>query len=204
LSGPKEKPVIGLVGGVGSGKSTAAAEFARLGCAVIDADKIGHRLLNDPEVRRELQKRWGDAIVRPDGRIDRAALGKIVFADRSQLEALNAIMHPRMEARIHELIRRYREAPEVPAVVLDAAVLFEAGWDKLCSDTVFISAPEHLRTERISRRRGWDADQRRARENAQIPLDSKAAKCDHTIDNSSTVPHLRRQVRQLFQQIVHA
>ncbi len=191
------------MGGVGSGKSATAAEFAALGCAVIDADAVGHALLAEPDVQAELRTRWGEAIF-DAGQVSRTMLGRIVFADANELAALGAILHPRMRQRFKAAIADAAGDPAIPAVVLDAAVLFEAGWNDLCTHTVFVSAPEEARRRRTAGRPGWDAGEWAAREKSQIPLDTKAAKCDYTIDNSSSVSRLREQVRPLFHEVLHA
>jgi dephospho-CoA kinase len=195
-----QKPVIGIVGGVGAGKTAAAAEFAALGCRVIDADAVGHRLLDRPAVRDALIRRWGEGILAADGAIDRAAVARIVFADAEELPALNALVHPLIRERLEAEVAAARTDAAAPAVVIDAAVLFEAGWDDLCTHTVFVEAPEAVRAER-SRGRGWSAEDWSAREKSQIPLDTKAGMCDYTIDNSSSVSHLREQVRTLFHEV---
>jgi dephospho-CoA kinase len=187
------KPVIGLVGGIGAGKSTVAAELGRLGCAVIDGDAIGHRLLAEPTVRRRLRERWGKGIFRPGGTVDRRRLGEIVFANRRELEALNAILHPRIRRRIAGAIDRAQADPATPAVVVDAAVLLEAGWQDLCTSLVFVEADEQ----------GWDAAARAVREKLQISLDKKRRKCHYSVVNSSSVSHLSEQIRSLFRDIIH-
>ncbi len=196
-------PVIGLVGGVGSGKSTAAAEFAALGCAVVDADKIGHELLGDDEVRSLIAERWGGCVIRDDGSVDRAALGEIVFGDADEREHLNAIMWPRMDAIIADRLAALRRRPGVPAVVLDAAVMFEAGWDRFCTHIIFIEASPEVRAARAAGR-GLSGRQWQVRENSQISLDSKRGRCYRVIDNSFSVSHLREQVRHVFRRIAHA
>ncbi len=197
------KPVIGIVGGIGSGKSTVTAEFAALGCAVIDADAIGHELLDEADVRDQVRQRWGDRVFGPDGpagSVDRRALGEIVFASESELEALNAMLRPLIRSRLVEGIAASQRT--APAVVIDAAVLFEAGWDELCTVVVFVDAPEKLRFQRAASSRGWSQAEWIRREKSQISLDKKRQKCDHTIDNSSSALCLRRQVRGFFSEVV--
>ena len=192
------KPVIGIVGGIGAGKSTVAAELVKLGCARIDADAIGHALLADPAVQRQIRRRWGEGVFDPQGRVDRRALGETVFADAAQLQALGAILHPRMRRRMEQQIARAQADPRVAAVVVDAAVLFEAGWDDLCTHRVFVRAPRAQRARRVRAQRGWDAPAWRRREKMQISLDKKAAKSDYIINNSSSLSCLHEQVRSIF------
>jgi dephospho-CoA kinase len=197
------KPVIGLVGGVCSGKSTASAEFAALGCRVIDADAAGHALLREDAVRQAIRARWGDGVFGADGQVSRSALGKLVFADAAEMAALNAIMHPPMRREFQRQITAALADPAVPAVVLDAAVLFEAGWNDLCTCVVFVEASLAEREARAAGR-GWDAAALASREKMQIPLDKKRAKCDYLLQNSSGVSRLREQVRTLCPRILHA
>ena len=195
--------MIGIVGGMGAGKSAVAAEFGALGCKVIDADAVGHATLEEPDVKAELRKRWGKEIFRADGSVDRPAVAKIVFGDRRELEALNLIVHPRMRRRMERQISEALSDGGVKGVALDAAVLFEAGWDDLCTHVVFVAAPKEVRVRRLSLRPGCGRGEVEAREKFQISLDNKARKCDYTIDNSSTVSHLHRQVGELFLRIHH-
>ena len=196
--------MIGLVGGVAAGKSTVAAEMARLGAVVVDGDEIGHQVLRQPVVRRAVRKRWGAAVFAPGGQVDRAALGKIVFGAPKELAALNRILRPRIRRQIKREIAAARKSPAVAAVVLDAAILFEAGWDDLCSTVIFVRTPAFRRVRQAAAAKGWDRASWRRREIAQISLDNKRRKSDHTLDNRSTVSRLRDQVRQLFLSIVHA
>lgn len=210
---PRSKPVIGLLGGVGAGKSTVAAALGELGCAVIDGDAIGHELLSDPAVIRQLRKRWGDRIFSTDNAtnsvtndatddaVDRKALAAIVFEDPHELDSLNAILHPRIRRRIEERIAAIGSDASIPAAVLDAAVLLEAGWDDLCTHLVFVDAPAPDRCRRTVKHRGWDRKMWQDRENSQISLDNKRNRCDYSV-NSSSVSRLHKRIRELFQSIV--
>ncbi len=197
-----DKPVIGLVGGVGAGKSTVAAELARLGCALIDADRIGHDVLNRPDVITPLCRRWGEALAGPDGQIDRDALGEIVFAAPEALAELNEIVHPLIRAEGERQLADCLDRPDVPAVVIDAPLLVEAGWDSLCTVLVFVRSEADHRRRRVASERGWDEKKWQGRECFQISLDTKAGMCDYTIDNTSSVSHLVAQTRELFYRIV--
>ncbi len=197
------KPVIGILGGVGAGKSTVAAELAAMGCAIVDGDAIGHELLAEPDVQLQLRRRWGDAILTPAGKVDRKALGEIVFGDRGELTALNAIMHPLIGRRIEQQIARAEADESAAAVVMDAAVMLEAGWDKLCTHLVFVDAPQSERLKRKQAAEGMEEASWKQREEFQIPLDKKSGICDYIVDSSSSVSCLQDQVRELFRKIVH-
>ncbi|MBN1942918.1 MAG: dephospho-CoA kinase [Phycisphaerae bacterium] len=193
----KNIPVIGIVGGVGSGKSTVAEEFERRRCRRIDGDKLGHALLANDDVKREIRSLWGDAVFDETGAVSRRAVAEIVFQDAEQLAALERILHPRIRAEIVKALSE-AQATDCPAVVIDAAVLFEAGWDDLCTHVVFVDAPEKDRLQRVGRRLGWDAETLRRREARQIPLDKKAKRCHHSLSNCSSVSHLQEQVDRLL------
>jgi len=199
----QSKPVIGIVGGVGSGKTTAARAFAEHGGFVIDCDAVGHELLDDDIVQNELRERWGESIFAPDGSVNRSALGKIVFSSKKYLDALNTILHPRIAARIAELVITAQADPKITIITIDAAVLFEAGWDKFCTHTIFVKAPLSQRIKRVAQTRGWSEQTLLQRESSQNSLDSKAARCSHAVDNCSTESHLKEQVIQLIKQVSH-
>jgi dephospho-CoA kinase len=202
MSSDESIPVLGVVGGVGSGKSRVAEILSEFGCAVIDADRVGHEALREADIRQAVARRWPEA-VGPDGEIDRKALAGCVFGDAGDLAELNAILHPRIGERIGERIARLRETGGVRAIVLDAAVLFEAGWQEICDAVLFVDAPADLRLERVRRTRGWDERQWRDRENSQISLDIKRDACEYIVRNGSSVSHLREQLRRQLQTILH-
>ena len=222
----KSKPVIGILGGVGAGKSTVAAELAALGCAVIDADRIGHELLAEPAVRDELVEAFGSGILAsaapctagetpatraapaartgqtPVPPIDRHALGRTAFATPDATARLNAIMHPRIRVRLEQAVARARAEQAVRAVVVDAALLLETDWHGFVTHFVFVSAPPEQRRARVAQARGWDGARWQQREFSQKPLDIKRAIADYVIDNCSSLSCLREQVRSVFHRIV--
>ena len=192
------KPVVGLLGGIGSGKSQAAAAFARHGARVIAGDQLGQAALRDPDIRARVVSRWGQGVLEANGEIDRRRLAAIVFADPAQRKALEAITHPWIRQRIHAEVEEARRDPAVTLIVLDAAVMLEAGWNEICDYLVFIEAPRAVRLERVARQRGWSEREVEARERAQLPLTEKAVRADHVLDNSASLEHLNRQVDDLL------
>jgi dephospho-CoA kinase len=197
------KPIIGIVGGIGSGKTSVAAEFAGLGCMVLSADDIGHELLDRPDVAEEIRHRWGQVVFADDGKINRTALAKIVFANQTELAALEDILHPHIRTELDRRIQLAQKQDGLKAIVVDAAVLFEAGWDDLCTHTIFVDAPPAARRQRVKLSRGWNAKTLASRENVQIPLDKKAKQCCYTLDNRSNTSHLSERVRRLYHEIIH-
>ncbi len=198
-------PVIGLIGGIGSGKSEVASLLADRGAIVINADLVGHQLLDIPEVRTLIVDRFGKRVLKEsasDGavrtQIDRRVLASIVFADAEARRALEAILHPRMRQQFAATIESARDGDARPrALVLDAAVLLEAGWDDLCDLVVFVDAPRGKRLERVARQRGWTLDAFQAREEAQWPCELKRRRADFVVNNDGDLDLLRRQVDQL-------
>lgn len=193
-------PVIGVTGAIGSGKSQVASILARQGAVLIDADRVGHEVLEDAEVRRALHERFGPEIFR-GGQVDRGALGAIVFSDRAALRALEAVLHPRMLQRFREIIEREVERAGALAIVLDAAILLEAGWDVLCDLIVFVEASTAVRLARVARARGWTAEVLEARESAQWPADLKRGRADVRIRNEADLPALERNVKLFLESL---
>jgi dephospho-CoA kinase len=189
--------ILGLVGGIASGKSVVANILRDLGAVVLDADKAGHAVLREPEIINALKARWGDSILDSSGQISRRAVAKIVFGQGNELERkfLEQLTHPRIEALLHEELNHIRNSPNPPpVVVLDAALLFEAGWDKLCDKILFVDAPRDIRLERAVAR-GWSTQQFAVREAAQMPLVEKAVRSHIVIRNARTLENIRDVLR---------
>ncbi len=194
---------IGLIGGVASGKSLVAAEFARLGALVLDADRAGHETLREPAILAAAQTRWGPAILGPDGHIDRKRLAAIVFqrtpASHAELSYLEHLTHPRIGERLQEQLAHAAAAGRTIAV-LDAPVLLKAGWDRFCDRIVFVDAPREVRLSRALAR-GWTESDFDNREAAQESLSFKAQRADDSIDNSGDIEHTRAQVARVWREL---
>jgi dephospho-CoA kinase len=199
---PQHKPVIGIVGGIGSGKSTVAREFGKLGCAVIDADAMAHELLEEPSVRDEVVRLLGSTIVGPEGRIDRRRMGQLVFDDPAKLAALNGIIHPRVLARTEASIVQYQRDPGVAAIVLDIPLLVDVGWANRCDRVLFVQCDLRRRVQRAARHGTLSEQDIKIRENFQISLDEKAKLADNTIDNNSELSTLVKQIKTIFSEIM--
>jgi dephospho-CoA kinase len=190
------KPVIGLVGGIGSGKSAAAAVMARRGGRVVAGDPAGHEALRQPAIRDRIARRW-PAAVGLDGEIDRKTLGRIVFADPSHLRELEGIVFPWIKEQLRVQIDRARNDRSVRFVILDAAVMLEAGWNGVVDRLVFVDAPRDVRAARVAGR-GWTADDLDRRERSQLGLAEKRARADAVLDNSGGPEELQRNVDELL------
>ncbi|MHC4389452.1 MAG: dephospho-CoA kinase [Planctomycetota bacterium] len=197
-----KKPIIGILGGIASGKSTVAAEFAKLGCKVIDADKIAKELLDEPHIKEKIVSVFGSSIVAPAGGINREKLAAIVFADADRLATLNSIVHPVVLARAQQLIEQYERQERVRALLLAMALLVEVGWAERCDRLVFVDCKPQLRAVRAKKTGIFDENQLRMRENFQISLDRKAGLADNTVDNNSGLSELARQVAEIFSYIM--
>ncbi|MBN2456788.1 MAG: dephospho-CoA kinase [Sedimentisphaerales bacterium] len=199
----QKKPIIGILGGIGSGKSTVAAEFAKLGCEVIVADKIAHELLVKPNVRKKIVSSFGDAVLDTAGDIDRPKLSEIVFNDAEKLSVLNNIIHPSVLTRTEQLIEKYKQKNSVKAIVLDMPLLAEVGWAKRCDKLIFVDCSLRLRLERAKKIGIFTENQLKTRENFQISLDNKIDIADNIINNNSDFSALVKQVADIFSGIVN-
>jgi dephospho-CoA kinase len=196
--------VIGVAGGVASGKSVVSQELRRLGAGLLDADRIGHEVLEEPAVRDAIRRTWGEEAFSPEGKVNRAALARRVFAPPPdgprELALLEQITHPCIGSRLKEEIERLSTAGQLPAVVLDAAVMFKAGWHRYCDRIVFVDAPRETRLERALAR-GWTAEHFAAREAAQLSVEEKQKLADTIIDNSGALPHTLHQVERFWRSL---
>ncbi len=198
----KNKPIIGILGGIGSGKSTVAAEFGKCGCVVIDADAIAHRLLDEPKIKEQIVEFFGGGILSVDGAVDHSKLARDAFADGEKVDKLNCILHPGVLAGIEQKIEEIQGSAEAKAIVLDMPLLVEVGWNKRCDTLVFVECDRKKRGERTEKSGLLGAGELEKRENFQISLDSKAAIADNTVDNNSDLSALTRQVAEIFPKIV--
>ncbi len=199
---PKKKPIIGILGGICAGKSTVAAEFAKLGCKVIDGDKIAHELLRKKPLKKKIAACFGQAVLDSKGKVDHRKLADIVFADGERLLLLNSIIHPMVLARTERLIEQYSRQKQVKAIVLDMPLLAEVGWAKRCDRLVFVDCKRQLRLARAKKMGFPDENRLKTREKFQISLDNKAGITDNTIDNNSDFSALAGQVADIFSSVV--
>lgn len=203
--------VLGLSGGIGTGKSTVSDMLEDLGATLIDADAIVHELqAPGTPMLAEIARAFGPDIIDPDGALDRAALGAIVFRDPIALKRLGLIVHPEVG---REMARRTARAAASGAVliVLDIPLLFEGrkagtgGASALPFDaTVLVYAPEETQIERQILRDGCDRGDALLRVRAQLPIEEKKAMADIVIDNSGSLDETRRQTRELFERFSEA
>ncbi len=195
VSAPRRVPVIGLTGGIGSGKSAAADCFAELGAEVVDTDLIAH-LLTGPggAAMGAVAEVFGEHLVRADGALDRDAMRRLVFDDATARGRLEALLHPLIRAESERQIA----AGEAPYVVLVVPLLVEAGGYRERVDRVcVVDVPESVQRQRVMARNGFDEARVRSIMAAQVDRETRLAAADDVIDNSGTLDALRRQVARL-------
>ncbi|MBI4233849.1 MAG: dephospho-CoA kinase [Chloroflexi bacterium] len=191
--------VIGLTGGIGTGKSEVSRLLRELGAEVIDADKLGHEVYRPhSETWREVVAAFGDGILQPSGEIDRKKLGAIVFNNPEALAKLNAIMHPRMYRMAGERIKAL-QAQGAKVIVLEAAILIEAGWTPLVDEVWVTTAPEGVVIQRLQRRNNLPEEAVRARIRAQLSQEERARHAQVTVENAGDLAQLRQTVTELWE-----
>jgi len=191
--------VIGLTGGIGSGKSTVSRFLAELGAVILNADEVGHEAFKpDTEIWREVVAAFGRQIVNPDGNIDRKKLGEIVFGNAESLSRLNQIMHPRMYALVKAQLEEYRRQG-TRVVVLEAPLLLEAGWTPLVDEVWVTTAPEATVLKRLEERSGMSQAESLTRIHSQLPSAERVRQADVVINTDCDLDELKAKVKELWQ-----
>lgn len=197
-----KKPVIGILGGIASGKSFVSKQFAKLGCAVIDADEISHEVLLEEQIKNAIRNEFGNAIFDDLGNINRKRLAEIIFNDEEKVSKLNSIIHPEILAKSEKLLAEYQSRQDLKAIVLDIPLLLEIGWEKLCDALVFIEIDEKLRLQRAQQRGFNDPEQIKKREKFQISLDKKKKKAHYIVNNNSDISATIKQIAEVLSEIM--
>lgn len=189
--------IIGLTGGIASGKSTVARAFAALGAPWVDADDIAREVVEPGEpALAEIAERFGAGVLNGDGTLNRRALREIVFADERERRWLESATHPRIRERLVEHLARIH-ASGAPYGLLVSPLLFESGQSEMVDRTLVIDVPEALQIERTAARDEVDADQARAIVAAQMPRRERLARADDVLDNGGSEAAMRRRVSEL-------
>lgn len=207
----KRCPVIGLVGGIGSGKSAVAGIFRGLGAVVIDADAIAHDVLRRPGVIKEIAETFGRDVLE-EGAVSRPRLAAKAFNDKSLIDKLNRIIHPAVIEETRQVIESERGGEGrgdrgdrgdrgCGVIVIDAPLLFEAGVDQLCDVIVLVDASDEVRKRRLADKRGWAWDEVLRREKFQDSLISKRRRADYIIDNNGPFENAAAQIARLLRDI---
>ena len=197
--------MIGILGGIGSGKSSVVRNVDGFRLVIINADRIGHELLFDPSIQVALRAAFGGEIFASDGTVNRSNLANLVFGEtdehRASLAKLNQILHPAIRRQIHQQIDS--ASNDVDAIILDAALLLEGGWDATCDWLVFIDTPIEIRRQRVMDNRSWSSEELAKREATQVSIDVKKDKADFVVDNSGRLEVAVSQMEQVFRTILN-
>ncbi len=185
--------VIGILGGVASGKSTVARLMAEKGIVHVDADAFAHEVVLEPAVRHALEQRFGDDLYDGQGQLDRALLAKRAFCDENSTQELNSLIHPRVRQRIAEALAEAGERP----VVLDVPLLLGSPLENLVTRWVYLETQEGTRDERAAGR-NWAPQERARREALQADLTAKRARAHHVLENNGEIEDLGRRVDALL------
>lgn len=192
--------IIGLTGGIGSGKSAVARAMAAWGAIVSDSDAESREVINQDEVRRTLVEWWGPEVLGPDGLVDRRRVAQVVFEDPEQRTRLEGLIHPRLKVRRDAMMREARGQGR-RVFVIDAPLLLEAGLDRECDIVIFVDAPRETRLARVKANRGWDEAELDRREKAQLPLEEKRRRADEVLVNDAGPEGLAAKVRVLLDRL---
>ena len=195
--------VIGLTGGIGSGKSVVAGILGELGAEIIDADKVGHEVYEpDTEGFRAVVAAFGEDVVDPEGRIERGRLGARVFAKPGELERLTAIVHPLIRKTVDERIAAARTNLSLRATVLEAAILLDSGWDAVTDEVWVVTADSADIRGRLAQARGLSAQEVDARAAKQMSDEKRLERADVVIENRGSIAALRSRIETLWQERV--
>ncbi len=191
--------LVGLTGGIGSGKSTVSAELARRGAVIVDADAIARQVQQPGEpLLAQMAERFGADVIKPDGSLDRAAVAAIAFTDEQALKDLNAIVHPAIGAEMNRQVLAQRDSDSV--VVMDVALLIENPRDGLQA-TIVVDLDVDAQVQRLVEFRGFDEADARARISRQATREQRLARATHVIDNNGTLEELLPQVARLWDEL---
>ena len=194
--------VVGVTGAPGSGKTSAAGALRRLGARALALDKLGHKLLREDPVRRQVKDTVSTGVLRiMGGQVSRTKRASVVFSDPRELEKLNRILHPKMVARVEEDLAAWRESADAaPVFVVEGALLIEMGLADRCGHVVLVRSPLEQRLERLRRTRGWGEDDLFQRENAQMGDDERLKRADVVVDNDSSLNELDRKMEAFWEE----
>ncbi len=194
--------VAGLTGGIACGKSLVSAELKRLGAHIVDADLISRELMEKgTPVYEGVVREFGRSVLRPDGSIDRKALGAVVFTDREKLLRLNALTHPAIIKAASEEVERIRKSRPDAVIVVDAALLIEAGMHRAVDRVIVVYADEEKQIERMEKRDGLGEPEARRRLKCQMPIKEKIRYADYIIENNGTVEELKSAAGRVFAEL---
>jgi len=196
--------VVGLTGGIASGKSTVSRMFSDAGVPVICADELAREAVKaGSPALEEVKRAFGECVVGADGELDRVTVARLVFSDELKRKALEAIIHPRVSAETNRRIREL-EAQGYELVLVDVPLLYESGWDQLFDLIIVVYVPEALQATRLSERNGMNVNEVADRLRAQLSIEEKTVRADIVVDNSGTVNQTRQKVQEVLAKLYAA
>lgn len=196
------KPLVGLTGGIGAGKTTVAEIFGQLGAVVISSDALAREAINRPEVMEVLGQWWGRSIFDSQHTVDRHRISQIVFSDPAERERLEKLIHPIVAELRAKKIGELARQKDVRAIIIDSPLLYESHLDQVCNAVVFVDTDLEIRKGRSEKGRNWAAGELERREKTQMPLDTKRQRADYICTNNSSLSDLRKQVNQIFADVL--
>ena len=196
------KPVIGITGGIGSGKSFVASQLAQLGCGIIDADKLSKNAMLDAKILALVKQQWGDGVFDQHGQLNRKALGERVFSDPNQLKILEKIIHPFVNQKRKKQREILFKDDSIVAIIEDCPLLFEMGLDSEVDVTIFVASDEAVRLQRVQSNRGWSEQELAKRQKNQLELDTKAEYADYVVNNNGGEKDCFDQIRLVLSKIL--
>lgn len=196
---------VGILGGIASGKSEVTRILGELGAVIFDGDRAGHEVLHYPAVKEQIREQFGSEVFDPQGEVDRRRLASIVFADtptgHDALAELEQITHPKIRERLDQERNGHLKDGNIPLLVLDAPVMIRAGWLAECDQVLFVQSSRENRLAR-AKKRSWSEMEFDAREARQEKLDEKHKLADYIVNNDQDLPHLRRQVLAVWDDLL--
>lgn len=200
----RKKPIIGVCGGIGSGKSFIAHEFERLGAVVLVSDDIAKSIYYRADVKAQLREWFGEDVFDKMGAISRVKMADKVFGDKKAKAKIEKLIHPLVAEARDQMVEYANSHDHLHAVVLDSPLLVEKGLHKQCDHVIFVDTPAKKRYERVKSSRGWTKQEWERRENQQIPLDKKRALAHSIIKNESSEDSVFLQVQEIFDKITRS
>ncbi len=198
----RKKPLVGVTGIIGSGKSTVSRMFAELGAAVFDADQVAREVTGERDVLEEIARNFGADLIDARGQLNRQALADRVFTDPARLRVLNAIVHPRVRERMWQFVKKKQADPNVVMILIDAPLIYETDLHKHLDFVIVVAADEETCIRRTMKRSNLNQKKIVERIRNQIPLSEKIKRADFVIDNNGDLAALKNQVEKVFQEII--
>jgi dephospho-CoA kinase len=198
----RKKPLVGVTGIIGSGKSTVAKQFEKLENIVFNSDESAREITRESETLQEIQQQYGVAILNSSGQLDREKMAQLVFQNPAQLKKLNQIIHPRVREKMWEFVEKGQNNSSVNLILVDSPLIYETDLHRYLDFIIVVAAPEETCIERVKKRNNLSRVKIMERISQQIPLEEKIKKADFVIYNEKKVTDLTEQVENIYQNIL--